>query len=121
MQFIQLVEFGSRSSANDLREALDTWLGESHGKRSLQMAVVAAERDNPGHYWEVLEFGSEEDAKRAVELPETKAAFERWTKLLDGEPVFHNLDVVQQFGGPTTPPVDVIAGGTLGSPTPGGG
>lgn len=121
MQVIQLVEFRSHSSANDLREALDAWLGASHGKRSLQMAVVAAERDDPGRFWEVLEFASEEDAKGAIELPETKAAYERWTGLLDGEPVFHNLDVVQQFGGPTTPPVDVIAGGTLGSPTPGGG
>jgi hypothetical protein len=121
VQFIQLVEFRSRTSANDLREALDAWLGASAGKRSLQMAVVAADRDQPDRYWELLEFASEEDANRAVELPETSAAYDHWTKLLDGEPTFHNLDVMQQFGGPTTPPVEAVAAGTPGAPTPGAG
>jgi hypothetical protein len=115
VQFIQLVEFRSRTSANDLRDALDAWLGASAGKRSLQMAVIAADRDQSDHYWELLEFGSEEDASWAVELPETRAAYERWTKLLDGEPVFHNLDVMQQFGGPTTPPVDAVSAATPGA------
>jgi hypothetical protein len=40
--------------------------------------------------------GAEQDAVKTAELPETKAAFERWSSLLNGEPTFHNLDVVEQ-------------------------
>lgn len=44
--------------------------------------------------------GAEQDAVKTAELPETKAAFERWSSLLDGEPTFHNLDVAEQVDAP---------------------
>ncbi len=115
MQFIQLVEFHTGHPVNELRDAMDAWLGASRGKRTLQMAVVAAEHDHPDHYWELLEFASEGDAAKSVELPETKAAYGRWAKLLDGEPVFHNLDVMEQFGGGMNAPVDAVAASTPGA------
>ena len=83
---------------------MDAWLGATRGKRALQMSVLAAEREHPSHYWELLEFPSEGDARDSVELPETEAAYERWTKLLDAEPEFHDLDVLEQYGGPWPPP-----------------
>jgi hypothetical protein len=115
VQFIQLVEFYSSRSVNELRESMDAWLGASRGKRALQMAVLAAERERPNHYWELLEYPSEEDAGRSVELAETRAAYKRWTELLEGEPVFHNLDVMEQYGGPWTAPVDAITATTPGA------
>jgi len=115
-QFIQLVEFYSDSSLNELRDSMDAWLGASRGKRALQMAVLAAERDRRNHYWELLEYPSEEEASRTAELPETRAAYDRWRGLLEGEPVFHNLNVMEQYGGPWTAPVDAVT-----TPTPGAG
>jgi hypothetical protein len=115
MQHIQLVEFDTSRPVNEVREAMDAWLAASRGKRVLQMAVVAADRDRPNHYWEVLEFASQEEAEKSSELPETKSALERWSSLLEGDPVFHNLDVLEQIGGGTNVPVDVAAGATPGA------
>lgn len=100
MQYIQLVEFNTNYPVEEVKQALDAWLETSRGKRTLHMAVVAADHDHPNHYWELLEYASEQDAVKTTELPETKAAFERWSSLLDGEPTFHNLDVVEQVDVP---------------------
>ena len=98
MSYIQLVEFDTRHPVDEVRQAMNSWLKASRGKRTLQMAIVAEDHDRPNHYWELLEFDSEQEAARTAELPETKAAFERWSRLLDTEPTFHNLDVVEQVG-----------------------
>jgi hypothetical protein len=115
MQYIQLVEFDASSPLDEVREAMDAWLAVSRGKRPLQMAVVAADHDRPDHYWQLLMFPSERDAAESSQLPETKWAFENWSKLLDGEPVFHNLDVVNQLGGPSAAPVDPLLARTPGA------
>jgi len=117
MQYIQLVEFDTSHRPDEVRQAMDTWLDASRGKRSLQMAVVAADHDRPNHYWELLEFASASKAAQIAALPETKEAYDRWLRLLDGEPVFHNLDVVEQVGGPEGIP----SAGLSAWPTPGGG
>jgi hypothetical protein len=80
MRYIQLVEFDTN-----------------------HLAAVAADHDRTNHYWEHLEYTSEEEAVRTAELPETKAAYDRWSAFLDGEPTFHNLDVVEQLGAPEGP------------------
>jgi len=99
MPYIQLVEFNTKHQADEVRRAFDAWLDASRGQRTLRMAVVATDHDRPNHFWELLEFASEDDAAQVAELPETKAAYQRWSSLLDGEPAFHNLDVVEQVGG----------------------
>jgi quinol monooxygenase YgiN len=117
MPYIQLVEFDTRHKTEDVRGAMDAWLDATRGQRALRMAVVAADHDRPNHYWELLEFASEEDAAKNAELPETKAAFEKWSSLLEGEPTFHNLDVVEQVGGTDDSPSPGLAPWR----TPGGG
>jgi hypothetical protein len=115
MQYIQLVEFDASHPVDDVREAMDAWLAISRGKRTLQMAVVAADHDRADHYWQLLMFPSERDAAESARLPETQLAFEKWAKLLDGDPVFPNLDVVSQLGGPTAPSVDAGSAKTPGA------
>jgi hypothetical protein len=111
MRFIQLVEFDASHSAADVRDAMDAWLALSRGKRPLQMALVAADHDRPNHLWNLLMFPSEQEAVENSQLPETKSAFERGgAKLLDGEPVFHNLDVVNHLGGTSAAPVGRLRG-----------
>jgi hypothetical protein len=100
VRYIQLVEFDSRHPAQEIRQALDDWLAAVRGKRTLQMAIVAADHERPNHYWEWLGFpvggGGGQQTQRAAE---TKAAYDRWATLLDGEPAFHNLDVVEHVEG----------------------
>lgn len=105
MQYIQLVEFNTNHPVDEVKQALDAWLVASRGKRTPHMAVVAVDHDRPNHYWELLEYVSEQEAVKTAELPETKAAFERWSRLLEGEPVFHNLDVIEQVGAPEEGPL----------------
>ena len=116
MPYIQLVEFDSRHPVDEVRSAMDTWLDATQGQRALRMAVVATDHDRSNHYWELLEFASEKDAAKNAELPETKAAYESWSRLLDGEPTFHNLDVVEQVGVEESP-----SPGLAAWRTPGGG
>ena len=99
MRYIQLVEFHSSQPPGEVRQALDEWLAATRGKRTLEAAIVAVEHEQPHHYWERLEYPSEADAVAASELPETKAAYDRWMALVDGQPLFHNLDVVEQVDG----------------------
>jgi hypothetical protein len=96
MRYIQLVEFHSNHSPDEVRRALDDWLGATRGKRTLETAIMAVEHEEPSHYWELLEYPSENDARAAIELPEFKVAYDRWIALVDGAPAFHNLDVVEQ-------------------------
>src|SRR5215207_7719765 len=117
MPYIQLVEFDTRHPVEDVKRAMDAWLDTTRGQRTLRMAVVAADHDRPNHYWELLEFASERHAAKTTEMPETKAAYTKWTDLLDGEPTFHNLDVAEQVGGPEDFPSPGLAPGK----TPGGG
>jgi quinol monooxygenase YgiN len=99
MRYIQLVEFRSTHPSDEVRQVLDEWLAATRGKRTLETAIVAVEHEQPNHYWELLEYPSEAEAVAARELPETKAAYDRWIALVDGEPVFRNLDVVEQVEG----------------------
>jgi quinol monooxygenase YgiN len=117
MPYIQLVEFDTRHPVEEVRSAMDAWLDATRGQRALRMAVVATDHDRPHHYWELLEFASAEDADNNLERPETKAAFKKWSSLLDGEPTFHNLDVVEQVGGDDQSPSPGLAAWR----TPGGG
>jgi quinol monooxygenase YgiN len=99
MRYIQLVEFHSGHPTGEVRQALDEWLAATRGKRTLETAIVAVEHEQPNHYWELLEYPSEAEAAAATDLPETKTAYERWMSLVDGEPTFHNLEVVEQVEG----------------------
>jgi hypothetical protein len=97
MRYIQLVEFDSAAAPEDVRASLDDWVAATQGKRTLETAIVATDHERPNHYWELLEFSSEDEAAKSNGLPETKAAYDRWLQLLSGDPVFHNLDVVEHI------------------------
>jgi len=62
MRYIQLVEFDTNHPVHEVQQALDAWLAASRGKRNLHMAVVAADHDRSNHYWELLEYASEQEA-----------------------------------------------------------
>lgn len=94
MPFVQLIEY--RTKQNEQVESLmDEWMRSTEGKRSATRAVHAADHDAPGTYFELVEFPSYEDAMRNSALPETDHFARRMRALCDGEPIFHNLDVMR--------------------------
>jgi len=66
---------------------------------------LLADRDNPGHYMVVAEFGTVDpevsaydEAMRNNERPETQEFAAKMTEITDGEPVFNNYDEIYRTG-----------------------
>jgi hypothetical protein len=62
---------------------------------------VLADRDNPGEYLVIADFGvvdpdvsAADEAQRNNERPETQATNQRMLALVDGEPVYRQYDVL---------------------------
>jgi hypothetical protein len=98
--FVQIMEFDT--SRIDEVEALSRKLQQERGDALLaSKATVTEDRDRPGHYFVIVEFGSYEEAMRNSNDPATSRYAEELGALLDGPPTFHNLDVrmVMNVGG----------------------
>ena len=92
MAFIQIIEFDT-TRIDEMRERSDRYRQEAEGTTAGR-ATVCADRDNPDHYFLIVEFDSYEEAMRNSELPETQALAADMAELFNGPPAFHNLDVV---------------------------
>ena len=56
---------------------------------------MAADRNQPGRYFAIVFFDSYESAMENSNLPETQAAAAKYMELSDGQPVFYDLDVIE--------------------------
>lgn len=57
--------------------------------------MVGADRADPRHLVEIVEFASYEDAMKNSALPETDRIFREMVALCDEPPTFTDLDVVR--------------------------
>jgi quinol monooxygenase YgiN len=95
MSFVQIIEF--KTSQLDAMLELDKkWRDATEGKRTATVATMTRDRDRPDTYLWLIEFPSYEAAMQNDQLPETQAIAQEMMKVSVGEPVFRNLDVVQQ-------------------------
>jgi hypothetical protein len=94
MSFVQIVEFRT-SDLGAIQRADEEWRQATEGKRTVRREVLAADRNEPGHYFALVFFDSHESAMENSALPETQAAAEKWLAASDGAPVFHDLDVLE--------------------------
>ena len=92
--FVQIIEFKT-SQPDELNRLMDEWEGSTGEKRTAQRAVVCADRDRPGHYFELVEFPSYDAAMENSDLPETKKFADQFREICDGEPTFYNLDLTR--------------------------
>lgn len=92
--FVQLIEFRT-THRDEINALMDEWEAKTGGKRTATKAVLTAEHGAPERYYEFVEFPTYERAMENSRLPETGAFAERMRELCDGEPTFHNLDVVR--------------------------
>jgi hypothetical protein len=94
MSFVQIVEFRT-SDLGAIQRADEEWRQATEGKRTVRREVLAADRNQPGRYFVLVFFDSYESAMANSALPETQASAQKWLAASDGEPVFYDLDVLQ--------------------------
>ena len=91
--FLQIMELDT--SKIDQVDALGRELAEVvGGEFKARKATTAEDRERRGHYYVIVEFDSYEEAMQNSEHPQTAQYSEKMGALLDGPPVFRNLDVV---------------------------
>ena len=98
MAFVQIIEFSS-SRIEEMRQILEEFRArraETGGPAPVR-ATFCADRDNPGRYFNLVEFASYEEAMENSSRPDTSEMAQRMAELMDGPPTFHNLDVVESF------------------------
>ncbi|MGG7652713.1 hypothetical protein [Kocuria rosea] len=94
MAFIQLIEY-TTSKPEEVAGVVAEWEQASQGTRTARRVLLARDRKDPSRYWEVVSFDSYESAMENSGLPQTQEYAGRMRELMDGEPVFHDLDVVE--------------------------
>ena len=94
MRFIQIFEF-TTTRIDEVEALLDKWVAQSEGRRKVERSVLAADRDRPQTYVQIVEFPSYEEAMQNSSLPETTEFAQKLTALCEGSPQFRNLELVR--------------------------
>jgi len=61
---------------------------------TIRRELLTRDRNDPSRYLNVVFFDSYESAMENSNLPETQAGVEQFRDLMDGPPIFHDLDVI---------------------------
>jgi hypothetical protein len=94
MGFVQIIEFRS-SRIDEMRKLGDEWEQAAAGEDRTSRRVLCEDRDQPGHFFNIVFFDSYDEAMKNSELPVTQTFAEKMRALGDGEPTFRNLDVIE--------------------------
>jgi len=94
MSFVQMFQF-TTSDLDGIRRVDEEWRKATDGKRTVRREVIAADRNQPGRYFAIVFFDSYESAMENSNLPETQAAAAKYMELSEGQPVFYDLDVLE--------------------------
>jgi plasmid stability protein len=92
--FLQLIEFHTRD-LEAFRRLAEEWRERIGREGTARWAVVAADRDRPDTYLELVAFPDFASAMRNSEHPVTSDFAKRMQEATDGEAEFRNLDVRQ--------------------------
>jgi hypothetical protein len=96
MAFVQIIEFRT-SDIEGVRRIDEEWRRATEGRRTVRRELLARDRSDPDRYFAVVFFDSYESAMANSSLPETKASAEQYMKVSDGPPVFHDLDILEDW------------------------
>ncbi|MCD1144553.1 hypothetical protein LQU92_04755 [Kocuria sp. LUK] len=95
MAFVQLIEF-STSKPEEVEKIVAEWESSSQGTRTARRVLSTKDLDDPNRYTHIVFFDSYESAMENSNLPETQEYAKKLMALMDGEPVFRNLDVLEE-------------------------
>jgi Protein of unknown function (DUF1059) len=90
--FVQLIEFHA-SDLDRFREIEEEWRERIGSAATARWAVIAADRDRPDTYLELVGFPDFASAMRNSEHPVTTEFAKRLQEATEGEAGFRNLDV----------------------------
>jgi hypothetical protein len=96
MAFVQIIEFRT-SDIEGVRRIDEEWRRATEGRRTVRRELLARDHSDPDRYFAVVFFDSYESAMANSSLPETKASAEQYMKVSDGPPVFHDLDILEDW------------------------
>ncbi len=94
MRFIQIFEF-TTTRVDEIKALMDNWVAQSEGRRKTERSVLAADRDRPQTYVQIVEFPSYEEAMQNSALPETAEFAQKLAELCEEPPRFRNLELVR--------------------------
>jgi quinol monooxygenase YgiN len=94
MAFVQFIEFRA-ADVEEVRRIDDEWRRATKGKRTARRELLARDRSDPDRYFAIVFFDSYESAMENSSLPETQAAAEQYQKATTGQPVFYDLDILE--------------------------
>lgn len=90
--FIQLIQFQT-DRIDEVSALVEDWAKAIGADRAARWAVMAADRDRPNTYVEIVEFPDHPSAMANSAHPATQQFGERMAKLCSGRAQFTNLDV----------------------------
>jgi predicted small metal-binding protein len=90
--FLQLIEFHARD-IDGFRRIAEQWRERMGREATARWGVVAADRDRPDTYVEIVAFPDFASAMRNSEHPVTADFAKRMQEVTEGEASFRNLDV----------------------------
>jgi hypothetical protein len=92
MAFIQIIEV-TTTHPEEIQELVEEWSAKTQGRRTVDRSTLAADRERPDTYVQIVEFPSYQEAMANSGLPETAEFAEKLAHLCDSPPVFRNLEV----------------------------
>ena len=92
--FLQLIEFHARD-LDGFGRIVEDWRERMGREATARWGVVAADRDRPGTYVEIVAFPDHDSAMRNSDHPVTSDFAKRMQEVTEGEASFRNLDVVE--------------------------
>jgi hypothetical protein len=89
-EMVQLIEYWT-DRFPEVDALLTDWITSTKGQRTATRTRIGQDRNDAGHYIEILEFDSVDDAERNSHLPSTEAVHERFVPLCTRGPLFTDL------------------------------
>jgi len=91
--FVQIIDYHT-TKFDEMEQVGKEWEAAAQGDSTARRRVLARDHNDPNHYLNIVFFDSYESAMQNSEHPTTQQFAARMMALADGEPTFHNLDVL---------------------------
>ncbi|NLU75747.1 hypothetical protein HCC61_24360 [Streptomyces sp. HNM0575] len=95
MTFVQIIEYET-NRADELNAVFAQWMKVTEGKRTVLREMHGQDRDDPGHFVDIVEFPSYQKAMENSQLPETQQVADQARALCTSGPRFVNLEVQRE-------------------------
>lgn len=94
--FIQIMHF-TTYQPDALRQLGNDWQRDTVGRNTVQRTILTHDVANTNKFTMIVFFDSEEDAAINNDLPKTQAFAEAMALLVDGDIIYHNLIVQEDW------------------------